>query len=79
MQARAFKANYARLVGPNVIGKKPISAEFFENVSDFGFKEEPLEMRLGRGLKPIGFLLLIVFGLTMITNRQLMKISPVSS
>lgn len=43
------------------------------------YKEEPLGMRLGRGLKPIGFLLLIVFGLTMITNRQLMKISPVSS
>ncbi|MDG1951232.1 MAG: DUF3526 domain-containing protein [Gammaproteobacteria bacterium] len=79
MQARAFKANYAQLVGPNVIGKKPISAEFFENVPDFGFKEEPLGMRLGRGLKPIVFLLLIGLGLTMITNRQLMKISPVSS
>lgn len=43
------------------------------------YKEEPLGMRLGGGSRPIVFLLLIVFGLTVITNRQLMKISPVSS
>ena len=79
MQARAFKANYAQLVGPNVIGKKPISAEFFENVPGFEFKEASLGMRLGRGLRPVVFLLLIGFGLTIITNRQLVKISPVSS
>jgi hypothetical protein len=79
MQARGFKANYAKLVGPNIIGRKPISAEFFENAPEFEFKEEPLGMRLGSGLKPIIFLLLIVFSLTIITNRQLGKISPVSS
>ena len=79
MQARGFKANYAKLVGPNIIGRKPISAEFFENAPEFEFKEEPLRMRLGSGLKPIIFLLLIVFSLTIITNRQLGKISPVSS
>ena len=77
-QARNFKANYAELVGPNVVTKQPISSEFFESLSEFEFVEDPLWERLDRGIRPIIFLLFLSIGMVLVTNHRLRSINPIS-
>lgn len=78
-QAREFKANYAQLVGPSIVGKQPLSSAFFKNIPRFQFAEESFLRRVTGSLKPIIFLLLLSISLTFFVNRQLGRLSPVSS
>ena len=78
-QARRFKADYASLVGPDVVAKQPISSEFFESLSQFQFIEDPLLGRLDQNIKPIIFLLSLSIGMLLLANRQLKSIGLITS
>ncbi len=78
-QARQFKAEYAALVGPNVVAKRPISSDYFRTLSGFAFEDESLAQRLGRELLPFLFFLLVAIAMTLVINRQLDKTSPIDS
>jgi len=77
-QARNFKADYAELVGPDVVAKRPVSSELFESVSPFKFIEDTLLERLGQSIGPLLFFLLLSIGTLLLTNRRLKSISPIS-
>ena len=77
-QARNFKADYAELVGPDVVAKRSVSSELFESVSQFEFIEDTLLERLGRSIGPLLFFLLVSIGTLLLTNRRLKSISPIS-
>lgn len=78
-QARQFKAQYAELVGPNIVAKQPIDSGFYQTLPEFQFDGESLNARLTRGLGPIAVLLLLSLGITLWVNRRLRSTSPVSS
>ena len=77
-QARRFKADYALLVGPDVVAKQAISSEFFESLSQFQFMEDPLLGRLDQNIRPIIFLLSLSIGMLLLANQRLKAISPIT-
>ena len=77
-QARKFKADYAGLVGPDVVAKRAISSEVFDSLSKFQFVEDSLLDRLDKSIKPIIFLLALSIGMLLLTNRRLRCINPIS-
>ncbi len=76
-QARRFKADYAEMVGPNIVAKQPIDSAFYQSLPEFRFKGEPPQVRLLRGAAPMGVLLLFSIGLIPLANRRLRAASPI--
>lgn len=78
-QARQFKADYAKLVGPNIVAKQPINSQFYQAIPKFQFQDEPLASRLGQGLGPVALLFLLSVGMGHAANRRLQSASPISA
>ena len=78
-QARQFKAEYAKLVGPNIVSKQPINSGFYQTIPKFQFQDRSLATRLGQGLGPLALLFLLSIGMGCVANRRLQTTSPISS
>ena len=78
-QARQFKAEYARRVGPNVVAMQPIDSAFYLALPEFRFDGEPLAHRLARGAAPLAVLLLLSALMAALANRRLGAASPIDS
>ena len=78
-QARQFKAEYARRVGPNVVAMQPIDSAFYLALPEFRFDGEPLADRLARGAAPLAVLLLLSALMAALANRRLGAASPIDS
>ena len=77
-QARNFKANYAELVGPNIVAKQPIDSGFYQAIPEFRFAGVPLRARMSREMAPMIFLILLSIGMMSLANRQLRSVSPIN-